>query len=103
MMEEGFAVNKSLMFKGANYDNWKERMIAFFESTHINMWDVVEKGNQIPLDAHKNEIPRDSGRINICPYFFSTLVQEILCCVLYLKKNIPKFTTSKVLNRCGTP
>ncbi|KAG4974248.1 hypothetical protein JHK87_031069 [Glycine soja] len=42
-MEEGFAVNKSLMFKGANYDNWKERMIAFFESTHINMWDVVEK------------------------------------------------------------
>ncbi|KAH1111439.1 hypothetical protein GYH30_010000 [Glycine max] len=34
-------------------------MIAFFESTHIDMWDVVEKGNHIPLDARRNETPRD--------------------------------------------
>ena len=39
------------MFKGANYDDWKEGIIAFFESTHFHMWDVVEKGSQIPLGA----------------------------------------------------
>ena len=31
-------------------------MIVFFESIHTNMWDVVEKGNHIPLDAQKNKI-----------------------------------------------
>jgi len=50
-MEEGFNVNKPPMFKGANYDDWKEGIIAFFESTHFHMWDVVEKGSQIPLGA----------------------------------------------------
>ena len=34
-------------------------MIVFFESIHTNMWDVVEKGNHIPLDAQKNKIPKD--------------------------------------------
>ena len=32
MMEEVYAMNKPPMFKRANYDYWKERMIAFFES-----------------------------------------------------------------------
>jgi len=59
MVEEGFVVNKAPIFKGTNYDYWKEMMIAFFESTHTDMWDVVEKGNHIPLDAQKNEIPMD--------------------------------------------
>ena len=58
-MEEGYAVNKTHMFKGANYNYWKEKMIAFFESTHIDMQDVVEKGNHIPLYAQRNEIPRE--------------------------------------------
>jgi len=58
-MEEGYTVNKPLMFKGANYDYWKEIMISFFEFTHIDMWDIVEKGNHIPLDAQRNEIPKD--------------------------------------------
>ena len=48
-MEEGFAMNKSPMFKGANYEYGKDIMIAFFESSHIDMWDVEEKGNHIPL------------------------------------------------------
>ncbi|KAH1241456.1 hypothetical protein GmHk_07G019040 [Glycine max] len=58
-MEEGFDVNKTPMFKRANYDYWKEMMIAFFESAHIDMWDVVEKDNHILLDDQKNEILRD--------------------------------------------
>ncbi|KAG5119267.1 hypothetical protein JHK82_033687 [Glycine max] len=40
-MEERYVVNKPLMFKGANYNYCKEIMIAFFESTHIDMWDVI--------------------------------------------------------------
>ena len=59
MMEEGYVLNKPPMLKGANYNFWKEKMIAFFESTHINMWGVVEKDNHIPLDAQRNEISRD--------------------------------------------
>ena len=47
------------MFKGANYDYWNGRMIVFFESTHIDMRDIIEKGNHIPLEAQRNEIPRD--------------------------------------------
>ena len=50
-MEEGFSLNNPPMFNRANYDYWKERMIAFFESIHIDMWDAIEKGNHIPLDA----------------------------------------------------
>ena len=70
-MEEGFAVNKPPMFKGANYDYWKEKMIAF-ESTHIDMWDVVEKGSHIPLDAQKNELCNDPP----CRYDITTLNRE---------------------------
>lgn len=58
-MEEGFAANKPPMFKGANYAYWKERMIVFFESTHIDIQDVVENNNHNPLDAQKSNIPRD--------------------------------------------
>ena len=59
MLEEGFVVNKPPMFKGANYDYWKERMIAFFEFIHIDMCDVIERDNCIPLNAKKKEIPRE--------------------------------------------
>ena len=61
-MEEGFAMNKPLMFKEVKYDYWKERKIDFLESTHMDMWDVVGKGNQIPLDTEKKEIPRDKWK-----------------------------------------
>jgi len=33
-------------------------MITHFESIHINLWDVVENGNYIPLDEKLNEIPK---------------------------------------------
>ncbi|RZC29387.1 hypothetical protein D0Y65_001102 [Glycine soja] len=59
MMKVGYAVKKPPMFKGVNYDYWKERMIAFFESNHIDISNVVEKGNHNPLNPQRNEIPRD--------------------------------------------
>jgi len=96
MLEEGFDVNKPPMFKGVKYDYWKEMMIAFFESTHIDMSDVVEKGNHIPLDATKKEIPKDKWEDD--QKFIFLLKVEMPCCVPYQKKNIPRFTTSEVLN-----
>ena len=47
-MEEGFSSNKPPLFKGIKYDYWKERMIAHFESIHIDLWDVVENEDYIP-------------------------------------------------------
>ena len=58
MENEGQAVNRPPLFKGVKYDYWKQRMIAFFESSHIDMWEVVEMGDYIPLDASLNEIPK---------------------------------------------
>uniref|UniRef100_A0A0R0KGD3 UBN2 domain-containing protein n=1 Tax=Glycine max TaxID=3847 RepID=A0A0R0KGD3_SOYBN len=34
--------------------------MAHFESIHIDLWDVIEHGNYIPLDDQLNEIPRTS-------------------------------------------
>ena len=59
-MEEGYSTNMPLLFKGAKYDYWKECMITHFESIHINLWDVVENGNYIPLDEQLNEVPRST-------------------------------------------
>ena len=57
-MEEGFATNKSPLFKGINYDYWKENMIAHFKSIHIELLDVVENRDYIPYDVQLNGIPR---------------------------------------------
>ncbi|RDY11972.1 hypothetical protein CR513_03291, partial [Mucuna pruriens] len=54
---EGHAVNIPLMFKGQNYDYWKQRMMAFFDACHINMWEVVENDNYIPNIKEGAEIP----------------------------------------------
>ena len=82
-MKEEFVANKPPMFKGANYDYWKKMMIAFFESTHIDMWDVVEKGNDIPLDAHKNEIHRDKWKNdNKSRFLLNSSMRNALLCAL---------------------
>lgn len=37
MKSEGQAVKKSPLFKGARYEYWKQRIIVFFESCHIDI------------------------------------------------------------------
>ncbi|KAL5186816.1 hypothetical protein HKD37_05G012586 [Glycine soja] len=82
-MKEEFVANKPPMFKGANYDYWKKMMISFFESTPIDMWDVVEKGNHIPLDAHKNEIHRDKWKNdNKSRFLLNSSTRNALLCAL---------------------
>ena len=76
-------MNKPPMFKGVNYDYWKERMIALFESTHIDMWDVVEKGNHIPLDPEKKEIPREKRTDDQkSTFLFNSRTRNALLCTL---------------------
>ena len=83
MMEEGYVVNKPPLLKGENYDYWKERMIAFFESTHIDMWDVVEKDNHILLDDQKNEILRDKWMDDHkSKFLLNSRARNVLLCAL---------------------
>ena len=60
-MEEGFATNKSPLFKGIKYDYQKKHMIAHFESIHIDLWDAMENRDYIPYDDQLNEIPRSQS------------------------------------------
>ncbi|RDX64780.1 hypothetical protein CR513_56619, partial [Mucuna pruriens] len=42
MENKGHVVIRPPLFKGQNYDYWKQRMIEFFDACHIDMWDVVK-------------------------------------------------------------
>ncbi|RDY01397.1 hypothetical protein CR513_15286, partial [Mucuna pruriens] len=55
---KGHVVNRLPLFKGQNYDYWKQRMMAFFDASHIDMWDVVENDNYIPTNKEEAEIPK---------------------------------------------
>ncbi|RDY02203.1 hypothetical protein CR513_14364, partial [Mucuna pruriens] len=57
---EGHTMNIPHMFKGQNYDYWKQRMMAFFDACHVDMWDVVENDNYIPTNKEGAEIQRSS-------------------------------------------
>ncbi|RDX80084.1 hypothetical protein CR513_39404, partial [Mucuna pruriens] len=57
---KGHAVHRPPLIKGPNNDHWKQRMIAFFDACHIDMWDVVENGNYIPTNKEGLKIPRSS-------------------------------------------
>ncbi|RDX99450.1 hypothetical protein CR513_17501, partial [Mucuna pruriens] len=60
MENKRHVVNTPPLFKVQNYDYWKQRMIAFFDACHIDMWDIVENGQYIPTDKDEAEIPRSS-------------------------------------------
>lgn len=59
-MEEEYSTNKPPLLRRENYDYWKEHMIAYFESIHIDLWDVMENGNHIPINEILNEVPKSS-------------------------------------------
>ncbi|RDX93347.1 hypothetical protein CR513_24406, partial [Mucuna pruriens] len=64
MENEGHIVNKLPMFKGQNYDYWKQRIMAFFDTSHIDMWDIMENDNYIPTNKGA-EISRSSWNVLI--------------------------------------
>ncbi|RDX96798.1 hypothetical protein CR513_20512, partial [Mucuna pruriens] len=67
---EGHAMKKPPMFKGQNYDYWKQRMMTFFDACHIDMWDVVENDNYIPTNK---------GRAR---YLLNSKARNFLMCAL---------------------
>ncbi|KAL2347310.1 hypothetical protein Fmac_001310 [Flemingia macrophylla] len=58
MKNEGQAVNCPPLFRGVNYDYWKQRIIAFYDACHIDMWEVVKEGDYIPLGQDGEMIPK---------------------------------------------
>ena len=42
--------NKPPGFYGYNYPFWKFRMETYIKSSDIRLWDVIERGNNVPLD-----------------------------------------------------
>ncbi|KAH1193291.1 hypothetical protein GmHk_19G054368 [Glycine max] len=52
-MEELFATNKPPLFKVIKYDYRKERMITHFDSIHIDLWDMVQNRDYIPMMTSK--------------------------------------------------
>jgi len=67
-------------------------MIANFESIHIDLWDIIEHENYIPLNDQLNEVPITS----------LTTELETLCCAPFLRKNIQRSIAIEVQNKCGT-
>ena len=83
MENEGLATNRPPLFKGENYDYWKERMMAFLESMHVDMWDVVENGDYIPINELGMELPRnqwsEEGKLR---YLLNSKARNALMCAL---------------------
>ena len=42
--------NKPPGFDDHNYPFWKFRMETYIKSCDIRLWDVIERGNNVPLD-----------------------------------------------------
>ena len=46
---EGHSINRPLYFNGEDYPYWKDRMRLFIESTSIDMWEIIEDGDYVPI------------------------------------------------------
>ena len=56
---EGASVTRPPAFNGEDYHYWKDRMRLFIESTHIDMWDIIENGQYVPTDDTGEKIPKE--------------------------------------------
>ena len=90
MENEGYAINRPPLFKGEKFDYWKQRMIGFFESSHFDMWDVVENGNYIPLDSEGNPTDKRTWSDDQKQrYVLNSKARNILMCALSESKEGP--------------
>ncbi|RDX91273.1 hypothetical protein CR513_26767, partial [Mucuna pruriens] len=60
MENKEHAINRPPLFKEQNNDCWKQRMIVFFDTCHIDMWDIVDNGNYNPTKGDGIKIPISS-------------------------------------------
>ena len=73
-------------------------MIVLFKSTHIDMWNVVEKDNHIPLDAVKKAIPMDKWMDDQKSKFcLNSCTRNALLCALSEEEysNVHNFRSAK--------
>ena len=52
---ESFSTTQPPFVMGIDYPYWKTKMTWFFQSTNLDLWDVIEDGPQIPSKL-KNEV-----------------------------------------------
>ena len=48
LLLECHSLNKPLGFNGQYYTYWKQKMRDFLEAFDIDLWDIVENGNNPP-------------------------------------------------------
>ncbi|KAL2319300.1 hypothetical protein Fmac_028269 [Flemingia macrophylla] len=83
MENEGQAVNRPPLFRGTNYDYWKQRMIAFFDACHINMWEIVEEVDYVPIDETGEMIPKSAWTDNQRQrYLLNSKARNAIMCAL---------------------
>ncbi|KAG4912181.1 hypothetical protein JHK82_052764 [Glycine max] len=80
-MKEGFPTNKPPLFRGIKYDYWKERMIAHFESIHIDLWDVVENDTLTVTYKGTSQVKRNKLSLLTCNHELSFMKEgeDIQC------------------------
>jgi len=60
---------------------------SFFEWCYIDMVDVVENRNHIPLNDKDKSFPKTNGQTTKSNYIFSTPMLKIHSCVSYKRKS----------------
>ncbi|RDX77110.1 hypothetical protein CR513_42814, partial [Mucuna pruriens] len=79
MENEAHTVNILPLFKGQNYDYWKQKMIAFYDICHIN----IGNGNYIPTNKGRVEILRSSwNKEQKTRYLLNSKVRNFPMCAL---------------------
>lgn len=62
-------------------------MISFFDSSYIDMYDVVEKGNYQPFDEENKEVPRDKWtNEQKIRYYLNSKARNAIICALSKEK-----------------
>ena len=59
MSTEGGHMNRPPLFNGENFDYWKDKIKAFFETQNLDLWDIVQSGYILPMNDAGVAIPRD--------------------------------------------
>ncbi|RDX73859.1 hypothetical protein CR513_46472, partial [Mucuna pruriens] len=86
MENEGHAVNIPHMFKGQNYNYWKQRMIEFFDACHIDIWsrnfkiiwndELAYEDSKISMLGHRYELFKMEDHESI-DQMFGTIINNL--------------------------
>jgi len=72
MDNEGQIVHKPPLFEGEKFNYFKQQMTTFFKSWYMNLMNIVDKENLIPINITNETLPIIYGQIRTTRYIFST-------------------------------